>query len=425
MAIIAVRAEILIWGYQVGAVVEMDDGRVIFEYDKGWQQRGIDLSPVMLPVSTLGPQEFPELRRIEAFEGLPGLLADALPDRFGNAIIRRYFESLGTPAMAMSPVQKLLYVSDRAMGALTFRPAKQKRLRKEDEAIEIAALVDQARRVIEGQTDDAIQEIMQVGGSAGGARPKAIIRWNRQKNQVRSAFASPQLGDEHWLIKFDGVGELDAPDPEPKPYNRVEYAYGLMAKKAKIDMSDIHLHEERRLAHFMTRRFDREGEERVHMASLGGLRHVDYQLPGAFSYEEYLRTILFLGLGAGAVEQGFRRAVFNILARNQDDHVKNFGFLMDKKGRWHLAPAYDLTYANGRNYTRQHQMSLNGKFTNFTLEDLLAVGKKFSIKKSGMHIIEEVDAAIDQWPELAADAGVPMDRMSAILQQHRRLLSPG
>lgn len=195
-----------------------------------------------------------------------------------------------------------------------------------------------------------------------------------------------------------------------------------MASKAKIDMSEIHLHEERRLAHFMTKRFDRTGEDRLHMASLGGLRHVDYQQPGAFSYEEYLRTILFLELGAGALEQGFRRAVFNIMARNQDDHVKNFGFLMDKNGNWHLAPAYDLTYANGKNYTRQHQMSLNGKFTGFTLDDLLAVGKKFGLKKSGLPVVEEVDAAIDLWPELAADAGVPIERMTAILEQHRRFL---
>ncbi len=408
-------AEVRLWNHTVGAVVELDDGRIVFEYDEAFRRQGFEISPSNLPLSGRGPQSFPALARLDAFEGLPGVLADALPDRFGNAIIRKYFTDQGRPDAAMSPVQKLLYIGSRAMGALEFRPPiKIPRKLREDEALEIASLVEAARRVVEGRTEVAIPEIIRLGSSAGGARAKAVILWNRAENEVRSAFAPAQPGDEHWLIKFDGVGELGDPDPSPQPYNRVEYAYAILARAAGIEMTDTHLLEERGLAHFMTRRFDRAGDRRLHLHTLGGMEHVDYNVPGLYSYEQYFRRILALELGYPALEQAFRRACFNLLAVNQDDHVKNFGFLMDEHGRWRLSPAYDLTFVRGRGITRRHQMSFAGKHEDFTVDDLLRVGTRFGLDQGGRAIAQEVADALAGWSDVARDAGVPDDRIQRI-----------
>ncbi|MGH7606070.1 MAG: type II toxin-antitoxin system HipA family toxin, partial [Gemmatimonadales bacterium] len=354
MADAAVVAEVWIWQRFVGAVAETPDGQITFEYDPAFARTGLEISPLMLPLSKQGPLIFPELQRLDAFNGLPGVLADALPDRFGNAVIRKYFTDRGRPGDALSPVQKLLYVGKRAMGALEFRPPLRDEgsPRAAHAPLEIAALVAQARAVVEGVPDVAIPEIMRIGASAGGARPKGLVLWNRDRNRIRSAFARPQAGDEHWIIKFDGVGELDAPDPSPRPYNRIEYAYSRLARDAGIAMPETALIEERRCAHLMVQRFDRAGAARWHLHSLGGLHHVDYNSPGAFSYEQFLKTILQLGLGYPALEEGFRRAVFNVVGVNHDDHVKNISFLMDPPGVWRLAPAYDLTYARGAGFTR-------------------------------------------------------------------------
>jgi len=358
---------------------------------------------------------FAELNRVEAFAGLPGVLADALPDRFGNAIIKAYFENQGRPESAMSPVQKLLYMGKRGMGALEFRPAiRGGATARERQSLEIADLVEQARKLIEGETDVAVAEIMRVGSSAGGARPKAVILWNRAKGEVRSSFAAPRAGDEHWIIKFDGVGELDAPNPKPQPYNRVEYVYSLMAKDAGIEMEETNLLRERSYAHFMVRRFDREGAKKLHLHSLGGLDHADYNAPGTYSYEQFLRVILELQLGYPALEQAFRRICFNIIAVNQDDHVKNIAFLMDESGRWRLAPAFDMTFARGAGYTRQHQMSLGGKRDGFTSRDLIDLGKKFGIKHDGEPIIDNIRAALKNWDQLAKEWGVPPKNVTAI-----------
>lgn len=274
-------AEVRLWGRTVGAVAETDDGQVVFEYDETFRRGGLEISPPHLPLAVRGPQRFPGLERLEAFEGLPGVLADSLPDRFGNAIIRKYFTDVGRPDAAMSPIQKLLYVGSRGMGALEFRPpVKIPRKAREDEALQVAALVEAARRVVEGRTEVAVPEIMRLGSSAGGARAKAVILWNPAENEVRSAFAPVRAGDEHWLIKFDGVGELGDPDPTPQPYNRIEYAYGALARAAGVETAEQRLLEERGLAHFMTRRFDRLGNRRLHMHTLGGMEHVDYNVPG-------------------------------------------------------------------------------------------------------------------------------------------------
>jgi len=426
MAELLCLAEVRLWDRTVGAVAELDDGQINFEYDEEFRRSGLEISPQSLSLSTRGPQTFPALARLEAFEGLPGVLADALPDRFGNAIIRKYFADRGRPEAAMSPVQKLLYIGSRAMGALEFRPAiRIPRKAREDEALEVANLVAAARCVVEGRTEVAIPEIMRLGSSAGGARAKAVILWNPSKNEVRSAFAPGQPGDENWLIKFDGVGELGAPNPSPQPYNRIEFAYSRLARKAGVEMHDTNLLEERGLGHFMTKRFDRVDGLRLHQHTLGGMEHVDYNLPGLYSYEQYLRLVLTLELGYPALEQAFRRACFNLLAVNQDDHVKNFAFLMDQGGRWRLAPAYDLTFARGRGYTERHQMSFAGKRDGFTAEDLTVVGARFGIRHDGREVVQDVGDALASWPQFARDAGVPPNRITAIGNAFRLHCVPG
>ncbi|MCP3960627.1 MAG: type II toxin-antitoxin system HipA family toxin [bacterium] len=408
-------AEVRLWGRIVGAVVEPEDEPLVFEYAEEFRRGELEISPRNLPLAARGPQSFPALARLEAFEGLPGVLADALPDRFGNAIIRKYFADQGRPDDALSPVQKVLYVGSRAMGALEFRPAVAIPSRdREHEALEVADLVAAARRVVEGRTEVAIPEIMRLGASAGGARAKAVILWNPAANEVRSAFATSRSGDEHWLIKFDGVGDLGNPDPAPQPYNRIEYAYATLAEEAGIEVAERHLLEERDLAHFMTRRFDRSGGRRLHMHTLGGMEHVDFNEPGLYSYEQYFRVVLSLGLGYPALQEAFRRACFNLLAVNQDDHVKNFAFLMDERGRWRLSPAYDLTFARGRGYTRRHQMSFAGKRDDFTAEDFIEVSARFGLDRDGRAIVQQVGDALAGWPETARAAGVPEDRIRAI-----------
>ncbi len=415
-------AEVRLWDRLIGAVVEDRNGQITFEYDTAFRRSGLEISPLHLPLSQTGPIQFPALRRLEAFEGLPGVLADALPDRFGNAIIQSYFSRRGEPERALSPVQKLLYIGNRAMGALEFRPALHLRERRaEQESLEIRSLVEQARRLIEGDTDQAVREIMRVGGSAGGARPKAVILWNREARRVRSAFAKPAAGDQHWLIKFDGVGELDQPDPAPQPYNRIEYVYSRMARHCGIQMPETFLLEERRLGHFMARRFDRVDGRRLHMHTLGGMTHTDFNHPGLFSYEGFFRAMQQLRLDFPDRLEGFRRALFNLMTVNQDDHVKNLSFLMDPHGRWRLAPAYDLTYAAGANFTRRHQMSFNGKQDGFDWRDVQQVADNYGFKRHAPAIADAIRDSLNRWPDWAAAAGVPQDRIGFIAARFRWL----
>lgn len=414
-------AQVWVWDRFVGAVAEDTNGAVVFEYDPEFARSGLEISPIKLPLSQVGPVAFPELARVESFSGLPGVLADALPDRFGNALIRKFFADRGEPDRALSPVQKLLYMGKRALGALEFRPAiKLRTKRAEQEAIQIAELVAEARRVVGGAVEVAVPQIMRVGASAGGARPKAIVLWNRESNEIRSDFADPHPRDEHWIIKFDGVGDLDAPDPNPRPYNRIEYAYSSMARDAGINVPETFLMKERRLAHFMIKRFDRDAGQRVHMHTLGGMHHVDYNQPGLFSYEQYLRTVLQLNCGYAALEEAFRRAVFNIAAVNQDDHVKNLSFLMNTSGVWTLAPAYDLTYAKGSGFTRVHQMTLADKNSSITREDVLQMGRAMGIRHTGSHVVQQVADALARWETYASEAGVPTAAAERIGAELRR-----
>lgn len=408
-------ARIALWGHAVGAVAEMGDGGIVFEFEPEFARTGLEISPIKLPLSTQGPVNFPALARVESFGGLPGVLADALPDAFGNAIIKRYFESRGTPTAAFSPVQKLLYVGRRAMGALEFLPPLEpSRTAAADRALEVALLVEEARRVITGNLEDTVPEMMELmrsSGTPGGARAKATILWNRRANAVRSAFAPRADGDEHWLIKFDGVSRgggghgLEA-EFRPGPWGRIEYAYSVMARAAGIEMAETHLLHEREFAHFMTKRFDRVGDERLHLHSLAGLQHLDYNVPRNFSYEGWFRTIRELRLDQRAVDAAFRQMVFNLAARNQDDHVKNFAFLMDRNGAWRLAPAFDLVWATEGQWARTHQMTLRGRDDGFTREQLLEVGSAFDVAKGGAPIIAEVMDALDGWTAAAKATGL-------------------
>jgi serine/threonine-protein kinase HipA len=423
-----VVARVALWGRQVGAVAEDSLGTIVFEYTEEFRNSGLEISPVHLPLTRRGPISFPELSRLASFAGLPGVLADCLPDAFGNTLIQRYFEQRGTANAALSPVQKLLYIGSRAMGALEFSPPIGGAASAAgDEALEIARLVDEARLVIEGDLAVAVPEIMQVGASAGGARAKALILLNHETGKVRSAFARPQAGDEHWMIKFDGVtaalgGHTAVKEFTPGPFGRIEYVYSQMARAAGIEMEDTRLLREREFAHFMTRRFDRPGGERLHMHSLGGLHHADYNIRQVLSYEDYLRTIRLLGLGQPEVDEGFRRMVFNLATRNQDDHVKNLAFLMGPDGRWRLSPAFDMTWAHGGPWSRTHQMTARGKDDSFTRDDLVAVARAFDVAKDGAEIIEEVDAALHLWRPKAREAALATEWIERIEGLFRRFV---
>ena len=419
---ITVTAHAHLWGQLVGQVSEFSNGRIGFTYDKKYLANGRALSPKHLPLES-GIFEFPQLRNTEMFHGLPGVLADSLPDTFGNKIIQNYFESRGERDKALSSVQRLLYIGNRAMGALEYTPALQRKTKEEELALEVQALVESARRLIEGDANDAVQEIMRVGGSAGGARAKALILWDRELKRVRSGFATPQAGEESWLIKFDGVGSANALDMQAKPYNRIEYVYALFAKQIGIDMSEVSYLEDKGLFHFMTKRFDRTGSDKSHMHSLGGMTHIDFNIPQAFSYEAWFRLMMELKLGHQSLEQGFRRMVFNIVGRNQDDHVKNISFLLDSMtGDWRLAPAYDLTFAAGSGYTARHQMTLGGQSDGFTRELLIETGEKFSIKHPSK-VVDEVVDAFSGWGGLAAKYGVTTEQIVEVGKKHRLQLN--
>ena len=323
------------------------------------------------------------------------MLADALPDRFGNRLIDAWLAETGRSPEAFNPVDRLCYIGRRGIGALEFEPALRKRTKAN--RLEVARLVDLANRVLDERTDragrldgkhdaEALEDILSVGTSAGGARAKAVLAWNPETGEFRSGQLDAEPGFEHWLLKFDGVSDnRDKERADPEGYGRIEYAYARMARAAGIAMSECRLHHEADRSHFMTKRFDRDGTGRkIHMQSLGAMRHFDFNDPSAYSYEQAVMTIRDLGLGMVAVEEQFRRAVFNVIVRNQDDHVKNIAFLMDRGGHWSLSPAYDVTYAYnpGGAWTRDHQMSLAGRRSGFELDDILQFAASIGVEEA-------------------------------------------
>lgn len=413
-------AAVKLWGRTIGAVA-LEDGAeaATFQYDPEFAVSGIDVSPLTMPLSRR-PYSFPELSS-RTFRGLPGLLADSLPDRFGNALINAWLARQGRTPASFNAVERLCYIGSRGIGALEFVPATGPQVRGSSH-VEIDHLVALASEVLthhnnlrgwlheEGKSV-ALRDILRVGTSAGGARTKAVIAWNPKTNEVRSGQVKAGQGFEYWLIKFDGVsGNKDKELDDPKGYGAIEYAYYTMAIDAGITMSSCRIFEEHGRRHFMTRRFDlRDGGAKVHMQSLCGLAHYDFNQAGGYGYEQALLACRRLGLPMQDVEQLFRRMVFNIVGRNQDDHVKNIAFLMDKSGTWSLSPAFDMTYSfqPSGEWTSAHQMTMNGKRDRFSLADFKACAKAASMKRGRAEsIIDEVRAVFLRWHEYADRAGV-------------------
>jgi serine/threonine-protein kinase HipA len=421
-------ADVRLWGRTIGAV-SLGDGTDIaaFEFEPAFVTSGIQLAPLTMPLSRRVYQ-FPELPR-NTFHGLPGLLADSLPDRFGNALINAWLASQGRPADSFNAVERLCYTGVRGMGALEFQPVLGPKM-PDSSAVHIDRLVELASDILSARTDfrlsfadgeraRALTDILRVGTSAGGARAKAVIAWNPHSNEVRSGQVAADAGFEYWLLKFDGVrGNRDKELEDPQGYGVIEYAYSNMARDCGIDISECRLFDENGRRHFMTRRFDRlAGGEKLHMQSLGAIAHYDFNSAGAHAYEQALLVIRQLGLPMSAVEQLFRRMVFNIVARNQDDHVKNIAFLMDKQGNWSLAPAFDMTYSFNPSgaWTASHQMTLNGKRDGFVRNDFETAAKGASMRRGhAKRILQDVCEVVARWPDYAREAGVASDWIGKI-----------
>jgi serine/threonine-protein kinase HipA len=426
-------ASVHLWGKRIGAVLWQADvqlGR--FEYDPSFVSSGIELAPLMMPLAARD-YAFPALNR-DTFHGLPGMLADVLPDRYGNALIDAWLVSQGRNPGSFNPVERLCYTGSRGIGALEFQPTLEQADRSSS-TLNVAALVDLAGRILsdrkafatsfhEGAEGKAMREILRVGTSAGGARAKAVIAWNPETGEVRCGDAEQKQGFSHWLLKFDGVtNNRDRELTMPKGYGKIEYAYHKMAVAAGIEMMECRLLHENDRSHFVTKRFDRnEQGQKLHQQSLCAIAHFDFNMAGAYSYEQALWVMRQLHLPMASLEQQFRRAVFNVLARNQDDHVKNIAFLMEKNGEWSLSPAFDVTYNYNPEgmWTNSHQMILNNKRRGFTRSDFAACAETLSMRRGrAEEIVEEVRVAVAAWLSFAADAGVETNTAEQIARAHR------
>ena len=425
-------AEVKLWGRTIGAVSLLEGDEVAsFEYAQEFLSSGIEVSPLAMPLAS-GVYRFPQLGR-QTFHGLPGLLADSLPDKFGNALIDTWLAAQGRTAQSFNAVERLCYTGSRGMGALEFVPvlgpqAGNNRQLQVDQLVRLASDVltdrDRFKSRLDEDSDVAMRDILRVGTSAGGARAKAVIAWHPRTNEVRSGQIEAGSGYEYWLIKFDGVsGNRDKELEDPRGYGAVEYAYYQMAKDAGVEISESRLFEENGRRHFMTKRFDRlPNGDKLHMQSLCALAHFDFNLAGAHSYEQAMLVLRQLELPMRDIEQLYRRMAFNIIARNQDDHVKNIAFLMDKQGQWQLAPAFDLTYSYNPTgaWTAQHQISMNGKRDGFSLDDFKACAKTAGLKRGREKIIlGEVQDVVIRWREYAEKAGVNPEWSTQILRNLR------
>ena len=427
-------AYVKLWGMLVGAVAwDRERGFAIFEYEKTFLDKGLDLAPLKMPLveARRGSAKF-EFRTLpkRTFKGLPGMLADALPDRFGNSIIDVWLARQGRTPESFSPVERLCYTGKRAMGALEFSPITNDSI-EQSVPVEISELVQLAQTVtrehsqlranLDQGTSDAILNIIRVGTSAGGARPKAVIAYNEKTKQVRSGQVDAPEDFDYWVLKFDGIKSNSLGDPAG--YGRIEYAYYKMAIAAGINMMECRLIEENGRAHFMTKRFDRpKNDGKLHMQSLCAIAHFDFNEPGAYSYEQAFQTMRELRLSYSDAKEQYKRMVFNVVARNQGDHSKNIAFLMNRQGQWGLSPAFDIIYAYNPTgeWTSKHQMSINGKRDNIAREDLVIVGKEMSIKSQDK-IMDEIVEVVSKWPDFAKEAGVSSSQIRSIGQTHRLL----
>lgn len=420
-------ARVRLWGTNIAAV-SFDPvlGHASFEYEPDFIRSGIQVSPIKMP---LGPDvfSFPEISP-RSFKGLPGLLADSLPDRFGDALINAWLVRQGRPPDSLNPVERLCCTGRRGMGALEYEPVSHELAQDDDSVLQVAMLSKLAAdlmaqreefdpQIPRGRSaDDAFKQLISVGSSVGGARAKAVVAWNRQTDEFRPGQVELPQGFEQWIIKLDEEGES-------KGYGRIEHAYHLMAVAAGIDMSECRLHLEGGRAHFMTRRFDRTAAgDKIHMQTLGAMAHFDFNMPRANSYEQAFEVLRALGLGSDVAEELFRRMAFNVVARNQDDHVKNISFLMDRSGSWRLSPAYDVTYSVGGGPTAYHQMTINGKFEGFGIDDFKACAQMAGLKRGRAEaILEQIADAVLHWPSFAATSGVSGHQANKISRSHRHI----
>jgi len=418
-------AEVWLWGSRVGYVSwneETEQGA--FQYDSNFLAAPVEPSPITMPKNS-SIYTFRELDE-KTFTRLPGMLADSLPDKYGNALIDVWLATQGRSAQSFNPIERLCYMGARGMGALEFKPSSFKSKGQESK-IEVSDMVRLASEILSDResfkenlahSDDqklkeSLTNLLMIGTSAGGARAKCLIAFNEKTKEVRSGQVKTTKDFSYWLMKLDGVSNnRDKELNDPKGYGRIEYAYSLMAKDCGIEMSQCQLFEENERAHFMTKRFDRKNAGvKIHMQTLCAIAHYDFNMPGAYSYEqaiEVTRKIVTSKLN-NALEQIFRRAIFNIIGRNQDDHTKNISYLMDKNGKWSLSPAYDLTYSYNPTggFTSKHQMSVNGKRDQFDIDDLFKLGEKADLTKRKMNkIIEEVKGVFNRWDEYALEAKV-------------------
>jgi serine/threonine-protein kinase HipA len=425
-----ILAEVKIWGALVGALAwDEKNGLASFEYAPSFKKSNIELAPLKMPLNgTRNIYSFSELRKdknaiYDTFKGLPGLLADVLPDKYGNQLINQWLAQQGRPQDSMNPVEMLCFIGSRGMGALEFEPSSIQES-KNTFAIEIEGIVDIAQKMLyqrssfgtnlQKEEEKAVMDILKIGTSAGGARPKAVIAYNEKTGEVKSGQTKAPKGFEHWLIKLDGVSDVQL--GASKGYGRVEMAYYMMAIDCGVDMMPSILFEENDRAHFMTKRFDRSGSDtKHHIQTWCALKHFDFNLVNSFSYEQLFQTMRELKLDYHAMEQMYRRMVFNVLARNCDDHTKNFSFLLKQNGPWELAPAYDIchAYRPGSEWVSQQALSINNKRKNITRKDLLLIGESIHCKKAA-HIISEISDVINHWNSYAKEAGVKPKLRAAI-----------
>ncbi|PIB34983.1 toxin HipA [Reichenbachiella sp. 5M10] len=422
-------AEVKIWNEVVGAVQWIPDRQIaLFEYDAKFIAKGWDLSPLLLPIANgARTYSFPELsgktkEEKTTFKGLPGMLADALPDRYGNQLINLWLAQRGRPIDSMNPVEQLCFIGTRGMGALEFSPAHDIQSKSVDN-LEISGLIEVAKKMLSAKDEfltnlskdeeQAMKDILKIGTSAGGARPKAVIAYDEKTGAVKSGQSKVPKGYEHWLLKLDGVS--DAQFGAGQGWGRVEYAYYLMAQACGIEMSDCKLLEEGGRAHFMTKRFDRTGNEKHHVQTFCGIQHFDYKNLYSYSYEQLFQTMRALRLSYPEAEQMFRRMVFNVLATNCDDHTKNFSFRLKKDEKWTLSPAYDVCYSFDptNSWVSQQTLSVNGKHTGITKKDFMTIAEANNIKKAEK-TIDEIGRIIKNWQDFATEAKVNDERFNQI-----------